>query len=823
MCTDMSRLIKTFVSSLAILGMAWNPAQAQAQAQAQPQEGSDQVLFFDQPAAQWEHALPVGNGRLGAMIFGGTARERIQFNEETLWSGGPYDPVVEGAHEGLPEIRRMLFDGEYDKAHDLFGRTMMGVPYEQMKYQPMGDLWLDFPGHEDVQSYRRELDLDRAVATTSYIVDGVTFTRDVFSSAVDQVIVIRLSADQPGALTFAAKLHGIRNPAHSNYGTDYFEMDGLSPNQLRLTGKSSDYLGIEGQMRYEARLEATAEGGTMSIDYRTLKVEGADAVTMILAGATNFVNYRDVSADPSDRVDDALIAVRTRSLSDITQDHVEEHQAWFRRVEIAIPGDPDVLTMPLDQRIARLADAEDPALAALYYQFGRYLLIASSRPETEAANLQGIWNDRSNPSWDSKYTVNINLPMNYWPAESGNLSELTGPLWDLVDEVAEAGTSTAKEHWNAYGWVLHQNTDLFRSTTPMDGPSWGAWPVGGAWLMTNLFDTYRFSADQDDLERLYPLLKGQVEFLMDILVEHPETGELVTAPSNSPENFPAFPGNGRFFDEVSGLYLKARTIAVAPTMDMQIIREVFTEFLEAAQTLGRDGDLAADVAEAKDRLVLNRIGKHGQIQEWIEDFDEIEVEHRHLSHLWGLYPGSEITPERDPRMAAAAAVSIERRGTGGCGWSYGWKMGLWARLYNADGALHEFKHHLTDSSLPNMFSLCGRTLQVDGNFGAGASIAEMLLQSHQGFLDFLPALPSEWNAGRVSGLKARGGFEVSMEWNEGQLIGATIHAMSNGSIHVRADGVRGIENDGESVDYATSEDRRVQFDTRVGTTYTLIF
>ena len=821
MCTDMSRLIKTFVSSLAILGMAWNPAQAQAQAQ--PQEGSDQVLFFDQPAAQWEHALPVGNGRLGAMIFGGTARERIQFNEETLWSGGPYDPVVEGAHEGLPEIRRMLFDGEYDKAHDLFGRTMMGVPYEQMKYQPIGDLWLDFPGHEDVQSYRRELDLDRAVATTSYIVDGVTFTRDVFSSAVDQVIVIRLSADQPGALTFAAKLHGIRNPAHSNYGTDYFEMDGLSPNQLRLTGKSSDYLGIEGQMRYEARLEATAEGGTMSIDYRTLKVEGADAVTMILAGATNFVNYRDVSADPSDRVDDALIAVRTRSLSDITQDHVEEHQAWFRRVEIAIPGDPDVLTMPLDQRIARLADAEDPALAALYYQFGRYLLIASSRPETEAANLQGIWNDRSNPSWDSKYTVNINLPMNYWPAESGNLSELTGPLWDLVDEVAEAGTSTAKEHWNADGWVLHQNTDLFRSTTPMDGPSWGAWPVGGAWLMTNLFDTYRFSADQDDLERLYPLLKGQVEFLMDILVEHPETGELVTAPSNSPENFPAFPGNGRFFDEVSGLYLKARTIAVAPTMDMQIIREVFTEFLEAAQTLGRDGDLAADVAEAKDRLVLNRIGKHGQIQEWIEDFDEIEVEHRHLSHLWGLYPGSEITPERDPRMAAAAAVSIERRGTGGCGWSYGWKMGLWARLYNADGALHEFKHHLTDSSLPNMFSLCGRTLQVDGNFGAGASIAEMLLQSHQGFLDFLPALPSEWNAGRVSGLKARGGFEVSMEWNEGQLIGATIHAMSNGSIHVRADGVRGIENDGESVDYATSEDRRVQFDTRVGTTYTLIF
>lgn len=786
-------------------------------------DGPDMVLFFDEPAAQWEHALPVGNGRLGAMVFGGTEQERIQFNEETLWSGGPYDPVVEGAHEGLPEIRRLLFAGEYAKAHDLFGRSMMGVPYEQMKYQPMGDLWLDFPGHGDATSYRRELDLDRAIATTSYVVDGVTFTREVFSSAVDQVIVVRLTADKPDAITFSAEMHGVRNTAHSNYGTGYFQMDGVAPNALRLTGKSSDYLGIEGQMRYEARLEAMADGGTVSVDYRTLHVEGANSVTLLLAGATNFVDYKDVSGDPSARVQVVLGAARERSATDMVNDHLAEYQAWYQRVSLYMPGDQEVEALPLDERIARLADGADPALAALYYQFSRYLLISSSRPGTQAANLQGIWNDRANPSWDSKYTVNINLPMNYWPAETGNLAELVEPLQDLVDDVAEAGSHTAREYWNADGWVLHQNTDLFRSTTPMDGPSWGAWPVGGAWLMTNLYENYRFSEDPAVLESLYPLLKGQVEFLMDVLVEHPETGQLVTAPSNSPENFPAFPGNGRFFDETTGLFLKARTISIAPTMDMQIIREVFSEFIEAAALLDRDAEMAAEVASARDRLVPNRIGKHGQLQEWMEDFDEIEPEHRHLSNLWGLYPGSEITPEKDPAIAAAAAVTIERRGTGGCGWSYGWKMGLWARLYNADGALHEFKHHLTDSSLPNLFSLCGRTLQVDGTFGAGASIAEMLLQSHQGFMDFLPALPAEWSVGDVRGLRARGGFEVDLRWVDGKLTGATIYTSNDGPVRLRAADVFGVNFGMQSIDFETLDGGIIQFNAEGGRGYTLTF
>jgi len=793
------------------LGAVGTPTQAQG------------LIFFDEPAAQWEHALPVGNGRLGAMVFGGVERERIQFNEETLWSGGPYDPVVEGAHEGLPEIRRLLFAGEYAKAHDLFGRSMMGVPYEQMKYQPMGDLLLDFPGHGNASSYRRELDLDRAIATTSYVVDGVTFTREVFSSAVDQVIVVRLSADAPSAITFSAELHGVRNTAHSNYGTGYFRMDGVAPNALRLIGKSSDYLGVEGKLRYEARLEALADGGTVSVDYRTLHVEGANSVTLLLAGATNFVDYRDVSGDPAARVREVLAAARDRSVQDMVSDHLSEYQAWYNRVSLYMPGEADVEALPLDERIARLSDGEDPALAALYYQFSRYLLIASSRPGTQAANLQGIWNDRPNPSWDSKYTVNINLPMNYWPAESGNLAELVEPLRDLVHDVAVAGSRTAREYWKADGWVLHQNTDLFRSTTPMDGPSWGAWPVGGAWLMTNLYEHYRFAGDPAVLEGLYPLLRGQVDFLMDVLVEHPETGQLVTAPSNSPENFPAFPGNGRFFDETTGLYLKARTISIAPTMDMQIIREVFSEFIEAAAILDRDADLAARVAVARDRLVPNRIGKHGQLQEWMEDFDEIEPEHRHLSNLWGLYPGSEITPEKTPALATAAAVTIERRGTGGCGWSYGWKMGLWARLYNADGALHEFKHHLTDSSLPNLFSLCGRTLQVDGTFGAGASIAEMLLQSHQGFLDLLPALPEEWSVGDVRGLRARGGAEVDMRWVDGHLTGATVYTSMDGPVRIRAENVYGVHLGVQSIDYKTLEGDIIEFDAQAGKAYTFTF
>lgn len=784
------------------------------------------ALWFRQPATEWNHALPVGNGRLGAMIFGGTAHEHIQLNEETLWSGGPYNPVTKGAYKALPEIRRLLFAGDVPRAHDLFGRTMMGVPYEQMKYQPLGDLLIDFPGHERVADYRRSLDLDSAVARVSYVVNGVTFTRDVFSSAPDQAIVIRLSADRPGALTFSAQLQGTRNPQHSNYGTDYFRMDGLAPNELRITGKNSDYLGIPGRLTYEARLFARAEGsrGTVTMDNRTLRVSGADAVTIVLAAATSFVNYKDVSGNAAERVRAVLDRARAREYNGLLRDHVAEHAQWFRRVHLTLDGTPaDVMALPTDERIKRFATAPDPDLASLYYQFGRYLLMASSRPGTEAANLQGIWNDNPNPWWDAKYTININLPMNYWPAETGNLPEMVGPLESLVRDLAVVGTETAREHWGARGWMVHQNTDLWRASAPMDGPSWGAWPVGGAWLMANLYEHYRFSGDTAYLRSIYPLLRDQARFLLDILVPHPAKGWLVTAPSMSPENYPAWPGNGEFFDEVSGIKLAAYTITAGPTMDMQIIREVFSSFEQAAALLHADSTLAAEVRVAKPKLAPNQIGQRGQLQEWVDDWDDLEPQHRHLSPLWGLYPGSEITPEGTPELAKAAAVTLALRGTGGCGWSYGWKMGLRARLYDGERSNEQLHALLAKSSLPNLFSLCGRAMQVDANFGASAAIAEMLLQSHRDVIHLLPALPSEWSQGAVQGLRARGGFDVDLAWSGGRATQTTIRAHSTRGCRVQAANAVGVRVSGQRVRIVRRGADVIEFQATAGKAYELEF
>ena len=780
------------------------------------------LLWYRQPARVWNDALPVGNGRLGAMVFGGIVDEHVQLNEETLWTGGPYDPVVKGASRALPEIRRLLFAGDIPKAHDLFGRSMMGMPYEQMKYQPLGDLLLHFPGHERATNYRRELDLDEAIVRVTYVLDGVTFTREVLSSAVDQVLVVRISADRPGAVTFSAELHGVRNPAHSNYGTDYFQMDGVSPNGLRLTGKNTDYLGITGRLTYEARVVARAEGGSVAVDYRTLRVTGADAVTLVLAANTSFVNFRDVSGNPAARVQATMARAVERDFATLKRAHLEEHRGWFRRVHVSLGGTPaDVLALPTDERVKRFAESADPDLAATYYQLGRYLLIASSRPGTEAANLQGIWNDNPNPWWDSKYTININLPMNYWPAESGNLREMVGPLETLVRDVADVGRATAREHWGARGWVVHQNTDLWRATAPMDGPSWGAWPVGGAWLMTALYERYRFSGDAADLRAIYPLLRDQARFLIDVLVPHPTKGWLVTAPSNSPENYPAWPGNGSFFDEVSGIDLTARTMTAGPTMDTQIVREVFREFEDASQTFGADSALRVEARTARLRLAPEQIGKHGQLQEWLDDWDEVEPQHRHLSPLWGLYPGREISPDETPLLAAAAAVALTRRGTGGCGWSYGWKMGLWARLYDGQKSLDQFRALLTRSSLPNLISLCGKAFQIDANLGAASSIAEMLVQSHQAGLHLLPALPLEWASGSVQGLRARGGFAIDLEWSAGALTRAVIYASQTTRCVVRARGVVRVTSNGRAVQLERRSPETIAFSVVAGGVYEL--
>ncbi len=774
-------------------------------------------LWYTSPAKTWDTALPVGNGRLGAMVFGETGHERIALNEETLWTGGPYDPTRKGAYRALPEIRKLLFAGDVAKAHDLFGRTMMGIPYEQQKYQPLADLIIDVPGADTVQDYRRELDLDSGIVRVSYRAGGVRYTREIFASAVDQVIVLRFTADRPGSITFDAQLHGVRNTQHSNYGTGYFHMDGLPPDTLRMTGKNSTYLGIEGRLRHETRVVVRTRGGSHDIDYRTLEVRGADEAVLVVAAATNFVSYDDVSGDPAARVAHTLAGVAHRTEAQMLTDHVAEHRSWFRRVSLEIGPSHD--DRPTDERLAAADSAPDPDLAALAYQFGRYLLIASSRPGTQAANLQGIWNDNPNPWWDSKYTTNINLEMNYWPAETAGLPELTEPLFSLISDVSQTGRSVAREHWGAPGWVLHQNTDIWRAAAPMDGPSWGDFTVGGAWLVTHLWEHYRFDPDTAFLARWYPVLRDQVRFLSAILVKDPNNGWLVTAPATSPENFPAYPGNGRFFDETSGIYLTARTMQPGPTIDISIIRSVFGSFMKAAEILNRDADLRARVAAQTDSLPPFQIGKHGQLQEWLQDWDEMEPHHRHLSPDWGAYPGDLITPRGTPGLARAVAVSIHRRGTGGCGWSQAWKVGLWARLDSARAADEELRLYLADNVLSNLFSRCGRALQVDGSLGMTAAIGEMLLQSHTDTVDVLPALPTSWSEGRVRGLRARGGFTIDITWAQGRPVEVVVRSKDGLPLLLRGAGLARVERAGRAVSFARVGDGVIRFDTEAGATY----
>ncbi|MFT4605323.1 MAG: alpha-L-fucosidase 2 [Rhodothermales bacterium] len=812
----MTRLLTHCIACAALLVVFG--AVVPSKAQAQTQDWAQYRLIYDEPAAAWNEALPVGNGRLGAMIYGIPGQERLALNEETLWTGGPYDPTVEGGAEALPEIQRLLFAGDVEKAHDLFGRTMMGVPYEQQKYQPFGTLWLDFPGHEAATDYTRELDMDAGLVHVRYSVDGTIFTRTTFSSEPSQVLVMRLEASESGALNFDGMMQGVRNPAHSNYGTDYFRMDGLGPDTLRVTGKNSDYLGVTGALTYEGRLVARAEGGTVEVDYRTLKVRGANAVTLVFAAATSFVDYNDTSADPAARVAEVLEAVASKPYATLKEEHVQDHRRLFRRVSLGA-GPVSSIPRMTDDRLAALDSIPDPALFALTYQWGRYLLMASSRPGTQAANLQGIWNEDPNPSWDSKYTVNINLPMNYWPAETASLPELAEPLYQLVNDVSETGVSVAREHWGAGGWVLHQNTDLWRAAAPMDGPSWGAWPVGGAWLVTHMIERDRFDSDPAFLERWYPVVRDQALFLSDILVEHPDNGWLVTAPSNSPENFPAYPGNGRYFDETSGLFLNGRMMQPGPTMDIHIVRAVFAGFLDWSNRMDADPVLRAEIAAQMDRLPPNQIGRQGRLQEWIEDWEDIEPEHRHLSHLWGVYPGEEISPDATPAMAEAASVSMDLRGTGGCGWSYAHKVGARARLHQGAEGEEQLVRYLADNVLPNLFSRCGRTLQVDGSFGMTAAIGEMLLQSDRGVLEILPALPPTWSEGAVSGLRARGGFTVGLEWEGGSATRVELVSREGSPVELSGIDAREVWSDGNRVRFRRLESGSIAFDTEPGARY----
>jgi alpha-L-fucosidase 2 len=777
-------------------------------------------LWYRHPAAKWTEALPVGNGRLGAMVFGQTDEERIQLNEETRWSGGPYSQTVKGGYKALPEIQRLIFEGQYIQAHRLFGRHLMGYPVEQQKYQSLGDLILGFNTQGEVQDYRHELDLDTAVITTSYLQGGVRYVREVFSSPVDQVIVVRLTADRPGKISFIAELRGWRNDAHSNYGTDYFQMDGFGDDGLVVRGRSADYLGIEGKLKYEARLKAVPTGGQMVVDGPYLRISGAGAVTLYIAAATNFVNYKDVSADPKARVDAVLERVGKRTYEEIKADHIREHRRLFRRAAISLPAGP-TSGLPTDERLTAFDGANDPALASLFFQFGRYLLISSSRPGTQPANLQGIWDEYMNPPWDSKYTTNINTEMNYWPAEVGNLSECAEPLFRMIKELTDQGREVAREHYGAGGWVFHQNTDLWRVAAPMDGPDWGTFTTGGAWLCTHLWEHYLYSGDLEFLRDAYPVMKGCVEFFLDFLVEHPKYGWLVTNPSTSPENFPNWPGNDPFYDEVCAWMTPGTTICAGSTIDREILSDLFGYAAEASKILGIDPEFRKAVLEKRGRLAPLQIGRDGALQEWLEDWGQKEKSHRHISHLYGLYPGNQISIERTPELAEGCRVVLEQRGLEGNGWSSAWKAACWARLREPGKALENFTYCVHNYTLPCLFSICSNALQVDGSFGLAAAIAEMLLQSHEGELRFLPALPEAWKEGSADGLCARGGFEVSFIWKGGRLDRATVLSVNGKKCRVRAAGPLSVVSEGGRPKTLRPDKGVVEFDTRPGGTYAL--
>lgn len=746
----------------------------------------DNILWYRQPAEEWTGALPVGNGRLGAMVFGGVGTERLQLNEDTLWSGCPREWNNPGAREHLKEIRRLVMEQEDYAAADKVCTRMQG-PYNE-SYLPMADLTLEFAGVAAASEYRRELNLDTAVSRVSYRSEGAEFTREVFASAPDQVVVVRVTCSRPERLDFAVSL---RSPLLSTtlaQGKDSLCLRGKAPAHVDPDYLKSEkpvvYDVAEGKgMRFEARIKVVAEGGEVKLEGNEVRVTGAGSATLLISAATGYRGYDrppDTSAAEISKICGRHIeAAAQRTFSALRLRHIADHQKLFRRVSMELGG-ANARDLPTDERLRAYKESPDPALLALYFQYGRYLLIASSRPGTQPANLQGIWNDRVRPPWSSNWTANINIQMNYWPAETCNLAECHEPMFDLLEGVSRNGRKTAEVNYGARGWVSHHNIDLWRQSAPAGNygggsPTWANWQMSGPWNCAHLWEHFLFHRDTEFLRRrAYPLMKGATEFCLDWLIEDKQ-GRLTTCPSFSTEN---------------SFYTPDRKVAQTSagcTMDIALITELFSNCIEASKVLGVDAEFRAKLEKAIARLLPYQIGRHGQLQEWSRDFDEPDPGQRHMSHMYPLFPGSQITPRRTLKLAAAAQVSLERRlAAGGAytGWSRAWAIAFWARLQDGDRANESLAMLMAHSTGPNLFDThpAGKSwiFQIDGNFGATAAIAEMLLQSHSGEVHFLPALPQTWRDGRFAGLCARGRLEVDLTWAGGRAREAVLRAKLDG-------------------------------------------